>query len=1152
MCGQKISNTVLAVSWADAIRALIATLDERGNHLVAVDPGLVQDVTAYVLDGTDPGVLQRLGTTGVAQLGMSVHDTEDGHPARELYDAFTTVPAEVLIRWALALHADGGHWTNRLQVDGVSWPGALLAHLGLAYPHGELPFDFFRFARLLSDGEVHPGRLVVEAWAMGKDTYWRRSRGELTLARLRGYGAAVEQLHQWLAPLLVGGDLDHRLHAFEMLAPVPDDVLARFAEQVAASATSGSAQVRAAAAALVDRVPATVAGHLRTLAVEGKPEQRRRALQLLWDTASDDEQRGFARDTALADRAASVRTVGDGFAATARDDAVPLPAVPEPEPVDWALEWTPDLASLVTAYVPELRWWRPVDRAGGGDRDCAHDEVVETLREQLTKAGPVTEPCFARQYGFARSTAIREGIERGLLTTAGVVKLLVIGNHLEDDYAGFSDLRWSAQLLHAHAGLTLLDLAAHLQDVPGLDPVDIIARAWFHDEDGLARTWTPDAVWPFVARHLDGVLAYWQQRRTGHSYGFESEALFPLVASFPQPPTRLVELCYDLALGAGKSDQRAAQDHLRTHRDAVPRATAALADGNGTIRAVAAEWLGRLRDRAAVPALAAALKTERNETVQGSMLDALVALGEPLETHVDLASVDVQAAKAMAKGLPAALRWLDPDSLPGVRRAGSATAVPRATLLWLTARAVAAKSPTPTSLLRACVAQLDPGDAEAFADRLLALWVAADEGSVGRTGWRAGLGGHQERGPSPGAAAKGLLAVVASCGGPESVRVATRYVRTWHGQRAAQSKALVTMLAHHRDPGAAAALVAIAYRFKAPSIERAAREEVAGLADRLGWTTDELADRTVSTAGFDEEGTLELSYGPRCFTARLLADCGIVLLDADGNAVKGLPTPRQSDDAELAKEARTTLSAAKKQLTDTVAAQTTRLHDAMCSQRAWTGAAWQQDLAGHPVLARLVAQLVWLARSGDRRFTFRLLDDGTLTDVDDEPVELPDDADVRIAHDATLTDEEVAGWQRHLADYEVPTLFWQLGRGRVDLTAEQSAATRFESGARVPVGRLGQVTARLGYRRGVVGDSAAYDWLEKEFPTLGLTARITLEGGQYVGDHESETTVTGLEVVAGATGRPLPLGDLPPVLLVEVRHDLAVASGTQGPQEEMS
>ncbi len=1130
------------MDWTGAIRETTACLsDPSVAHGGGLDPDLTRDVDAYVIDDGDASVLRRLGFYHQHLLGMGQPARPDQYPGlRRLYDALGDVPPEVVVRWSRVLDATLEGRMHALGVGGVTWPGALLAQIGLLYPVGDPPLGFFDLARVLAAGEVHSGQLVANAWRTPFTQPWWRARPELTLTRLRGYPAAVAQLHEWLAPRLVDGDVDARLHALAMLAPVDDDTLAAYADGVCEDAVSPSGQVSKQATPLVPRLGGAAGAPLRRLAVEAKPDQRRRALRLLWDTG-DDEHRTFARETALVDRAASVRTVADAFTEQERD-AVPVPEVADPAPVDWSVAWTDDVAAAVTGYAHEARWWGLADDSGQSGRLAyAVDEVVDLVRELLTSPDPVLTPVLHRRYDFRRSAALRQALERGALPSAAVVKLLVSGDLLADDYAGYQDLTWAAGLLHRHRGLTMLELASQLEGLPDHDAVAMLARAWFVDSPvALGRDWDPEAVWPFVARYLDGVLGYWHVRRAGHSYGFDSEALFPLIDTFPEPPGRLVELCYDLALGSAKSDQRAAQDYLTSHPDAVRRATAALESGNGTIRTEAAGWLGRIGDPDAVPALATAFGREKNETVQGALLDALVALGEPIEAHFDLASADAQAAKAMAKWPPAALTWLETDRLPDVRRAEGSSVVPRATMLWLVARATAAKSPVPSALLRACTAQLRTDDAEEFADMLLSLWVAADEASVGRTSWRHHRVGGGETGPSPGAAAKGLLALVAACGSASSVDVATRYVRTWHGQRAHQSKALVTMLAHHRHPAAAEALVAIAYRFKAPSIERTAREEVAALAERRGWSIDQLADRTVATAGFDEDGVLDLSYGDRTFTARLLPGCAVALLDPEGKVLKALPAPRQSDDALAARSAKKTLSAARKQLAETVKAQTVRLYDAMCAQRTWTGADWRQDLAGHPVLARLVATLVWVAETDDARVTFRLLDDGTLTDLADEPAEVAAGAVVRIAHDVTLTDEEVAAWQRHLGDYEIAPVFWQLGRGRAALTDEQAAQTVLDAGrASVPSGRLGRVTTSLGYRRGAVGDGAAFDWFEKEFASLGLCAKVSIEG-HMIEDHTSDTTVEGLSVESTATGESVRLGELPPVLLVELRHDLAV------------
>jgi predicted NAD/FAD-binding protein len=62
----------------------------------------------------------------------------------------------------------------------------------------------------------------------------------------------------------------------------------------------------------------------------------------------------------------------------------------------------------------------------------------------------------------------------------------------------------------------------------------------------------------------------------------------------------------------------------------------------------------------------------------------------------------------------------------------------------------------------------------------------------------------------------------------------------------------------------------------------------------------ELADRTIPAAGFDETGTMTLSYGERAFTARLLPDLSLQLQDETGKTLAALPDPRKDDDETLA------------------------------------------------------------------------------------------------------------------------------------------------------------------------------------------------------------------------------------------------------------
>ena len=177
-----------------------------------------------------------------------------------------------------------------------------------------------------------------------------------------------------------------------------------------------------------------------------------------------------------------------------------------------------------------------------------------------------------------------------------------------------------------------------------------------------------------------------------------------------------------------------------------------------------------------------------------------------------------------------------------------------------------------------------------------------------------------------------------------------------------------------------------------------------------------------------------------------------MLTDADGKTLKALPAPRKDDDEEQAKAAKKAFSAAKAELKKFAGMQTTRLYEAMCTQRTWTVADWQAYLMGHPLMKFLCQRLVWAAEGGEegrgdggkegrgegekdgrgdtetrRRgdpgvsaspclrvsassLTFRPLDDGTFTDYEDNAVQLPADAKIRIAHSCQVPAETASAW----------------------------------------------------------------------------------------------------------------------------------------------
>jgi hypothetical protein len=381
-----------------------------------------------------------------------------------------------------------------------------------------------------------------------------------------------------------------------------------------------------------------------------------------------------------------------------------------------------------------------------------------------------------------------------------------------------------------------------------------------------------------------------------------------------------------------------------------------------------------------------------------------------------------------------------------------------------------------------------------------------------------------------------------------------RYVRD-HKERRAQVEALVTAASTNPDPAAIQFVLLMARKAKQDTVRAKAQELAEKIAEEHSWTLDELADRTIPTAGFEEDGTLLLDYGPRQFTGRISrsAKAGaftIEVFNAEGKKLSALPKPGAVDDPELAADARKQLTTSKKELTQVVKLQTARLFEAMCLERSWDGASWKEYLANHPLLRPLIGTLIWKLvlpqgsaaspaqaggpAAGLGEYTlFRPTIEGDFLDINDDAIEIPDDAQVSLAHQVLVTAEEAAAWTAHLTDYQVRPAFSQFG----------AVMPQFEPLVTAVDDHLGWLSdsfairtraAKRGYERGMPEDGPVCGEYYKVLPGSGLRVLINFTGS-CVPEEQVPAAVTTLVFHRGA--RDLTLGDVPPVLLAECYAD---------------
>jgi Domain of unknown function (DUF4132) len=1174
----------------DVPRAWAAALEQV---LQAVDA--TRQVAKFVLTGQHAEALKTVKSRHPWVQGNGRWNSDAAKRAMAtLYAGFGDVDAAVLRRWGRVLDATwtAGWGLTLGDVAGCHWPELMLKQAAACVPSAPLPFTFADLERIAAEDGTPPADLVRMVFTLAPYSRYQGPTVRGYLSRLPGFADAVAAHRDVAASTLVSGSVEERVAAASLLGMLGDTVLGALAEPLGEAATSTSAQVRDAVRPLIARIDGAAVGPLRRLATDGKPDRRVYALELL---AARPDQRAWAIQTAGADRAATVRALSARWAAADMPAATIEEPPPEPPPLlSWSLA-AADAERVATKIFEAVR--RVVE---------SHNRRMEAGRQQYPKHHlfrEISEPPRSTVGRLARLLAAddpaRVDDKLDGIPASGLIASEIADAIHEEGYSattaiqvmaalGWLDLLqhnyrpWVEVIDEVHArtgGLDLLTMQ-RMFDAVGLDGRALVWSSYSASWGSrLGRDWPGDHVWPFVAHNLDWIL---EESSSRHGWGIDEHALFAAIATLPRPPARLVDRLYTLAIGARKSDRAPAQAAVERDPQRTARAAAALQDGKSDVRLATAQWLTRIADPSALPALQTAWKKEKLDVVRGALLDALIAVGEDAGTYLDPATTVATAAKFVAKGLPSSLGWLDWEVLPELTWASSGKTVARAVVQWLCGTAVKAKSPEPDAVLRHYAALFDAAARERLATHLLAGWLREDLRTISpaeaesraaqaasryhrwysaQNGPYAGMSVEQVQAallptyvkvPAGSAiASKGLLAVVAACAGRDVVPPAERYLREWYGQRAAQGKALIAMLAWVHHPSATQLVLAIGSRFRTKSFQEEAVRQAGALAGRRGWTVDELADRTIPTAGFDDDGVLELPYGPRTFTAVLRPDLTVELRDPDGKVIKALPAPRQSDDAERAKESKKTFSAAKRELKSIATLQAQRLYEAMCTERSWSAEDWHRYLLRHPVVGPAVRRLVWVAPSDHGgSMVFRPLDDGSLTDVDDNDVDLPDGARVKVAHDSVLSPDEIAQWSAHLADYEVTPLFQQLGRGVHAITPEMRSKRELTdfTGCLLRAFALRGRVGKLGYTRGQSEDAGWFYTYEKHFPTLGIVATVNFTGNPL----PEENRLVALKELSfrreTSDGRraELTLGDVPAVLLSECWHDmrLLAAEGT--------
>ncbi|HIE5768379.1 TPA: DUF4132 domain-containing protein [Proteus mirabilis] len=667
------------------------------------------------------------------------------------------------------------------------------------------------------------------------------------------------------------------------------------------------------------------------------------------------------------------------------------------------------------------------------------------------------------------------------------------------------------------------------------DPARIIA-SFFLGQYGIEDLSKPEQIWPFYYQHPEYLAEALQlipsQSNTNNDF-FSLDNAIRVLKTYPVIPSQFIPKILQLALGDIQIYRFDAQELIEKLPEPHLFIQEGLTSKKKNARVIAINWLIELNNHDAVPALVTLLKTENDEVVRTLLITALEHFGEDISDFLDPLTLLAEAEIGLKNKIPDNLSWFDFNAVPQLTWKNGKVVEPKIIQWWIVL-AVKLKLPAGNTLLHNYINLLSLKSQQALAQFLLIKFITqdVDTPSEDKVYLSSGL---SYSAPMSAIKEKGMLGLIFAIEGYIAVPLLRNYMRD-HYERRAQIEAMIDAIGSSNDPIIIQFLLSISRRYRAASIQAKARQLITQIAQRNNWTEDELADRTIPTAGLDDSGVLTLDYGERTFTAKINDKLQFVLFNTEGKVIKALPVPRVNDDSTLIKETKKYFTSSKKELKQIIESQTLRLYEAMCIQRQWLSADWQEFLQTNPIMHKLMERLIWQETKDDKVInTFRPSNDGALLNIEDEEITLQSDSSLRLAHRVLLNEDEKHAWLAHFKDYKMAFLFSQIEHDTPILEDKQTQIAE-KKGWLTDAYTLRGAMTKLGYQRGSVEDAGFYNCYYKYFSGLDLSVIINFSGNCVP---EENVTVALLELVfekgrqSGLDRHKLAIKNIPPILLAE-------------------
>lgn len=570
-------------------------------------------------------------------------------------------------------------------------------------------------------------------------------------------------------------------------------------------------------------------------------------------------------------------------------------------------------------------------------------------------------------------------------------------------------------------------------------------------------------------------------------------------------------------------------------------------------RPLAVTWFDRHHTAAIPDLLAAALgKAGKERRIAESALRALAERGHRVEILSAADAISDRVGKAIRSTLDAdpVLRlpakiprtpgWLTLELLPAVPLRDSGAALPLDSVHTACTMFMLCAPTGDYAGVPELAAVVDADALTEFAWAVFEQWRLADYPA--KDGW--------------------VLHALGLVGNEETARRLGPYICRWPGSGAtARAVTGLDVLTAIGGDVALMQLHGIADTVKYKGLREKAQERIEEVANGLGLSPEELADRLVPTFGLSAAGTLVLDYGPRGFLIgfdeQLRPTIWDVMRDPAGRwcaatVRAALPKPGPKDDPESAATVYRAFTTLRKEVKAAADQQIRRFERAMVEGRRWNSVDFQRLFVDHPLLWHLTRRLVWAAFDSEGTVTgsFRVAEDRTLAGAADEPITITEDTLIGIAHPLHLR-TTAAAWGEVFADYEILQPFPQLQREIHTLAPEETTGPVLERyrGRVVPTGRLLGMRGKVWER-----DDPAYSGVTLSIiRALGDSRSVVLdiEPGIVAGSPLEYPEQRVVELRLARTGHedrtgshPVPsFAELDPITISEILRDMELLLG---------